>query len=76
MLDLFQSYNDSNQKLITDQFKEVKNVKTGVPINVEEIDGINEDNLQSTKRLAMMKKVSESHKYGSVQITLKMIDHD
>jgi hypothetical protein len=54
----------------------VKNVKTGVPINVEEIDGINEDSLQSSKRLAMMKKVSESHKYGPVQISLKMMDYD
>ena len=66
MLDLFQTFNTSHQNLIQSQFKEVKNVKTGVTISVEEIEGKEEANLQSDMRLSMMKKISESHKYGPV----------
>jgi len=61
---LFAAYVTVHDKSVAGQFREVKNVMTGVTISIEELD-LDTENLNVQEVLKMKRKLSDSKKFVS-----------
>lgn len=72
--ELFSKNQQADQASIDQQFREVKQVKTGVTITFEQLEELK--TTDAKEYLSMQKKVSDSQKFSAGSKVLKLSEHD